>query len=90
MLEPVGTNVRVAVRVRPLLPREIANGERECVTIIPEYKQIIVGPKRAFTFDYVFGPETSQRDVYEQAALPLVQSCVDGYNAAILAYGQTG
>lgn len=28
--------------------------------------------------------------MFQQAALPIVNSCLDGYNGTIFAYGQTG
>ena len=34
--------------------------------------------------------ETSQITFYERCAIPLLQSCLKGYNATIFAYGQTG
>ncbi|KAI8872290.1 kinesin-domain-containing protein, partial [Ramicandelaber brevisporus] len=47
------------------------------------------GVPRSFSFDYVFGPRSTQSDVYTQAAVPLLDKFVEGYNATILAYGQT-
>ena len=46
--------------------------------------------KHAFTFDQVYGQNRSQRDVYEQTARDAVLSTLQGYNATIIAYGQTG
>lgn len=43
-----------------------------------------------FTFDHVFHPESTQQDVYYLAAQPAVSSMLEGYNATIIAYGQTG
>ncbi|CAG9460372.1 unnamed protein product [Pedinophyceae sp. YPF-701] len=44
---------------------------------------------KAFAFDQVFGPESTQEGVYAEIA-PLVRSVMDGYNVCIFAYGQTG
>ena len=48
-----------------------------------------VRPK-AFTFDGVFGPSSSQETVYDTVVAPMVTRFLDGVNATILAYGQTG
>ena len=47
------------------------------------------GQKKSFRFDRVFSPSSTQEEVF-QDTLPLITSCVDGYNVCILAYGQTG
>lgn len=44
----------------------------------------------SFTFDTVYGEESTQVQVYENTARPAVLSVLEGYNATILAYGQTG
>jgi kinesin family protein C2/C3 len=44
---------------------------------------------KSFQFDKVWGPDTSQFDVFLDVE-PLALSVVDGYNACIFAYGQTG
>lgn len=43
-----------------------------------------------FTFDYVYGVGCSQDTVYSTTARPAVMSVLEGYNATIFAYGQTG
>ncbi len=45
---------------------------------------------RVFSYNGVFGSDTSQSLVYEQTAEPLVNEVVKGYNGTLLAYGQTG
>mmetsp|Transcript_98105 Transcript_98105/g.194233 ORF Transcript_98105/g.194233 Transcript_98105/m.194233 type:complete len:1420 (+) Transcript_98105:41-4300(+) len=84
------TNVRVAARVRPLLPREQAANCCSCVTVHPESNQLIVGTRRAFAFDVAFDVDSTQDQVYNECVAPLLAGCMQGYNATILAYGQTG
>jgi kinesin family protein C1 len=43
--------------------------------------------KWKYGFDRVFNPNDSQVDVWE-GACPLVQSCLDGFNVCMFAYGQ--
>ena len=42
-----------------------------------------------FTFDNVFPSSTNQIEVYSTCVSPLVLSCVEGFNATCIAYGQT-
>uniref|UniRef100_K1PAX1 Kinesin-like protein KIF27 n=1 Tax=Magallana gigas TaxID=29159 RepID=K1PAX1_MAGGI len=53
-------NVRVAVRVRPLLPKERVSGEEMCVRTMPSSNQLVLGKDRGFTFDYVLSSKTTQ------------------------------
>lgn len=43
-----------------------------------------------FTFDQVYHRDSSQLMVYETTAKAVVDSSLEGYNATIFAYGQTG
>jgi kinesin family member 6/9 len=43
-----------------------------------------------FTFNRIFSSETSQADIFEGVAKPVIDNCLDGYNGTIFAYGQTG
>lgn len=45
---------------------------------------------QSYSFDYVYDQESTQDLVYNKTAKPAVQSVLEGYNATILAYGQTG
>ena len=42
-----------------------------------------------FTFDAVFDLKATQRDVYDRAARPIIDSVLEGFNGTIFAYGQT-
>ncbi|KAJ2927744.1 hypothetical protein H1R20_g9347, partial [Candolleomyces eurysporus] len=45
--------------------------------------------KQAFTFDQVHGPPTTQYEMFESTAKPLISRFLEGFNCTILAYGQT-
>ncbi|CAA6668485.1 unnamed protein product [Spirodela intermedia] len=55
-------------------------------------RQTIAGKQidRVFTFDKVFGPSAIQKDLYDQAIIPIVNEVLEGFNCTIFAYGQTG
>lgn len=82
--------VRVAVRVRPLLPKELLHHHEACVRVVPGSAQVMFGSDRLFSYDHAFGPTATQDEVYESGVRPLVESLVDGYNATVFCYGQTG
>ncbi|XP_064422496.1 kinesin-like protein KIF27 [Latimeria chalumnae] len=82
--------VKVAVRIRPLLPKEILYNHQVCVRPVPNTQQVIIGKDRIFTFDFVFGQKSSQDEIYITCIKPLVTSLIEGYNATVFAYGQTG
>lgn len=47
------------------------------------------GNKNQFHFDHVFGEESNQKKVYDIAARPIIDAVLEGFNGAVLAYGQT-
>jgi hypothetical protein len=50
-----------------------------------------VTTEKAFSFDHVFGTETTQQDIFENLGMPaILQKAIDGYNCTVFAYGQTG
>lgn len=82
--------VRVALRIRPLVPKEIGDGCKECIRCIPGHPQVVIGDHKAFTYDYVFETFSKQEDLYTRTVIPLLEGFFKGYNATVLAYGQTG
>ncbi|XP_029956848.1 kinesin family member 4 [Salarias fasciatus] len=82
--------VRVALRCRPLVRKEINEGCQCCLTFVPGEQQVVVGTEKAFTYDYVFDPTAEQEEVFSTAVSPLLNGLFKGYHATVLAYGQTG
>ncbi|XP_037323979.2 kinesin family member 4 [Pungitius pungitius] len=82
--------VRVALRCRPLVPKETDEGCQCCLTFVPGVPQVIVGTEKAFTYDYVFDPTAEQEEVFNTTVSPLLSGLFKGYHATVLAYGQTG
>ncbi|CAF2265923.1 unnamed protein product [Rotaria magnacalcarata] len=82
--------VKVAVRVRPFLQREKNHEQKSCIAIHPQTNQIVLGERRTFKYDFVFGPKTLQEELYRTSVEPMLNNVFDGYNVTIFAYGQTG
>ena len=77
--------------------KETASRSVNCIEIDKSVNQVILtSPNdqgdqgRAFTFDAVYGIDSTQREVYDEGAFTLVESVMQGYNGTIFAYGQTG
>ncbi|XP_057766123.1 kinesin-like protein KIN-7E [Salvia miltiorrhiza] len=91
--------INVSVRLRPLNGKEIFRhdvADWDCIndnTVI--YKNVNVSASdrsmypTAYTFDRVFRPDCSTREVYERAAKNVAISVVSGMNSSVFAYGQT-
>lgn len=80
------SRVKVGVRIRPLLAKE-----RHLQSIIQSRSDDSVECKlQTFTYDFVFGTDLSQHDLYSKTAAPMLKNFLEGYNVTIMAYGQTG
>ncbi|XP_024968128.1 kinesin-like protein KIN-5C [Cynara cardunculus var. scolymus] len=92
-----GVNVQVLLRCRPFSNDEVKNNAPQVVTCNEYQREVAVSQSiagkqidRVFTFDKVFGPTAQQKDLYEQAVIPIVHEVLEGFNCTIFAYGQTG
>ncbi|XP_069878478.1 centromere-associated protein E isoform X1 [Dipodomys merriami] len=84
------TAVAVCVRVRPLSSREEELGEATQVYWKTGNNVIYqVDGSKSFNFDRVFHSKETTKNVYEEIAVPIIDSAIQGYNGTIFAYGQT-
>lgn len=83
-------SVRVALRVRPLVPSEQARGCQVAVEKIGDENQVLVNNTDAFSFNFVFDWKDTQEVVYNVSVCDMLDKLFSGFNATILAYGQTG
>ena len=86
--------VKVAIRVRPMNKHEIEQKSKLCVEVDTVNNTVsVISDKnnaKTFPFDYVYPMDSTQREVYDQVAFPIVDSIFQGYNGTVFAYGQTG
>ncbi|KAK5108757.1 hypothetical protein LTR62_007817 [Meristemomyces frigidus] len=97
-------NIRVFVRLRPLLAgeEEAAKVDYPDMDSLDGGKEMVVhapttlsatgkerNEKHNYAFDRVFAPGAVNEQVFDECR-DLIQSVVDGYNVSILSYGQTG
>ena len=61
---------------------------RTCTSVTPGEPQVILGADKAFTYDYVFDVDVGQVHIYNTCVRHLIEGCLQGYNATVLAYGQ--
>ena len=97
LVQELRGNVRVAVRVRPLLgsgPNEEKDefGAVKCdkhASFVTLQRSDAKKGDAAFNFDKVFDDTTTNKDVFDDVS-DLIQSALDGYNICLFSYGQTG
>jgi len=76
------------IRIRPPLPREQIEGCKTCTTVAEGIPQVWIGSNHAFTYDHVYDQNTQQMIIFDDVVKKLVDGCLHGYNATVLAYGQ--
>jgi hypothetical protein len=71
------SSVRVGLRVRPLL----SNERHQSIAVQPmdDTSLEFSRSQQTFTYDYVFGMDISQQELYNQTAAPLLKSFMEGY-----------
>lgn len=93
----MSSNVKVAVRCRPLSRKENEKSCLSCIQIENRKSVTVKDPKskeneeaKTFAFDFAYGDDTTQQEVYADLGKPVVDRSLEGYNGTIFAYGQTG
>nr|XP_057944924.1 kinesin-like protein kif7 isoform X2 [Doryrhamphus excisus] len=84
------SSVQVAVRVRPLLPKEVLHCHETCITVDTELQRVTLGHDRHFLCDFLLEETCCQEEVYSVSVQPLIDYFFQGFNATVFAYGQTG
>uniref|UniRef100_A0A182RJ75 Kinesin-like protein n=1 Tax=Anopheles funestus TaxID=62324 RepID=A0A182RJ75_ANOFN len=88
-------NVKVVVRCRPMNKRE---QQSNCKNVIQIDNALVNldnpndpnAPQKSFQFDNAYGYAATTENIYSDICYTLVESVLEGYNATIFAYGQTG
>ena len=90
-------NIRVMCRFRPMNEMEHSKDGMIIYKKLTKNGVSIDHPDKIhhpqamqFYFDKIFDKKSAQVEVFEEAALPLIDNIFEGYNATIFAYGQTG
>ncbi|KAL6255389.1 hypothetical protein P5V15_013726 [Pogonomyrmex californicus] len=85
-------HINVFVRIKPVSALE------KCATTAVKMisdKKIMVYEEsqdklsKIFTFDGIFGPSSTQVDIYNMVVSPLLKEVIAGYSCTVFAYGQT-
>lgn len=96
MAEKKGECVQVVVRCRPLFGAEVTQNCKEIVDTDPKVNTISIrnptneNETKGFTFDATYDKNTVQKNFYDESCAGIIESCLEGFNGTIFAYGQTG
>ncbi|KAK9469014.1 kinesin-like protein KIP2 [Lipomyces arxii] len=80
------TSITVSIRLKPV----VSNSQTTTSSWSATSTSIASPDVGSFSFDHVFSPAVTSKDVYCAAAKRIVSSVLDGYHATIFAYGMTG
>lgn len=70
------------------MAKEKIEGCHICTSVTPGEPQLLLGKDKAFTYDFVFDLDAQQHQIYSACVHKLIEGCLEGYNATVLAYGQ--
>lgn len=70
--------VRVCLRGRPLVAKEISDGCNACLNLTSNDAQVVLGKDKTFSYDYAFGPDSTQKQVYQITVSPMIAALFKG------------
>ncbi|XP_040159233.1 centromere-associated protein E [Anopheles arabiensis] len=82
-------NVKVSIKVRPLIKRERENKLVSQWRIRDNIIATIDGNGDPFVFDHIFDETVPTRQLFDTVCRPVILSALNGINGTIFAYGQT-
>jgi kinesin family protein 2/24 len=94
--------IHVCIRKRPLFQHEVDAGDYDATTVAGGTRLVVHDGRmkpdmrsmfmrhQSFSFDRVFGEQSTNVDVYGGTAAPLVRHAVGGGIATVFMFGQTG
>lgn len=94
--------IQVVVRCRPFNKKEKEENRTHIIDINSANRSVtmkappgttprsLLDAQKTFTFDAVYDENTQQRIFYDESCFNLVENVLEGFNATIFAYGQTG
>ncbi|RKP39116.1 P-loop containing nucleoside triphosphate hydrolase protein, partial [Dimargaris cristalligena] len=90
-------HINVTIRIRPLNARELRTGgtlnawsvQNDTITQLHYHTHGRSSIGNSFTFDHIFDPQRSTKEVFNAVAQDIIHSTMDGFNGTIFAYGQT-
>ncbi|KAG5487321.1 hypothetical protein LSCM4_07811 [Leishmania orientalis] len=80
--------VHVVVRIRPFIASDPPDAELNTLVLDPAH--VSVGDNRVFKVDRAYMMEDATELIYAECVAPLIRRFLRGFNASVLAYGQTG
>ena len=93
------STVKVCVRLRPLNKREKSGSSDHIPVITTDMNEnsvtIVKGlgskaVQHRFHVDSVFGSFAEQQEIFDNSVRPIISEVLDGFEATVFAYGQTG
>ena len=75
----MNNRVKVGVRVRPMGKAELENEGTNIISI--DNAKVVNVKNNAFEYDWAFGINSTQKEIYDAICLPLIKNLFEGFNA---------